>query len=101
MGRQRNNLQWKGKEESPEKELSETEASKLSDIEFKIMLMRMLRELSDNHKELSGSYKECSGNFSSTRKDIENMNKNQEEMKSTIVGIKNRLDEAEDWISKL
>ena len=31
MGRQRNNLQMKEKEAFPEKELSETEASKLSD----------------------------------------------------------------------
>ena len=42
------------------------------------------------------------------KKDIEAINKSQEEMKNTISGmentvegIKSRLDEAEDWISKL
>ena len=36
--------------------LSEIEASNLSDIEFKIMVIRMLKELSENYKELSGTY---------------------------------------------
>ena len=47
------------------------EASKLSDIEFKRMVIRMLKELSDNYKELSG-------NYSSMKKEIETINKNQE-----------------------
>ena len=32
------------------------EASKLSDIEFKRMIIRMLKELADNYKELSENY---------------------------------------------
>ena len=44
-------------EESPEKELSEIEASNLSDTEFKIMVIRMLKELSENYRELYGTYK--------------------------------------------
>ena len=58
MGRQRNNPQLKGKEESPERVLNETEASKLSDIELKTMVIRKSNELSENYKELLGSYKE-------------------------------------------
>ena len=41
--------------------LNEIEASKLSDIEFKIRMLnfiRMLKELSENYRELQGSYKE-------------------------------------------
>ena len=38
----------KEKEESPEKELNEIEVSNLSDIEFKLMVKRMLKELSGN-----------------------------------------------------
>ena len=38
MGRQRNNPQPKGKDESPNKVLNEIEASNLSDIEFKVMV---------------------------------------------------------------
>ena len=52
IGRQRNNPQLKGKEESLEKELNEIEASNLSDIEFKIRVIRMLKELSENCKKL-------------------------------------------------
>ena len=59
----------KGKEESPEKKLNETEASNLSDIEFKIMAIKILKELSENYKELYGSYKELSGNYSNMRND--------------------------------
>ena len=43
-------------EESPVKELNEIEASNLSDIEFKRMFIRMLKELSNKYKELSGNY---------------------------------------------
>ena len=40
-------------EDSPLKELNKMEVSKLSDIEFKIMVIKMLKELTDNYKELS------------------------------------------------
>ena len=56
MGRQRKNLQSKGMEDCPMKGLNETETSKLLDIEFKRMVIRMLKELRDNYKELSGNY---------------------------------------------
>ena len=57
MGRQKKNMQSKGMEDSPVKELNKMEVSKLSDTEFKIMVIRMLKELTDNYKELSGNYK--------------------------------------------
>ena len=81
MGRQRKNPQLKGMEESPVKALNEIESSNLSDIEFKKMVIRMLKELSDNYKELSGNYNRM-------KKEIETINKNQEEMKNTISEIK-------------
>ena len=96
MVRQRKNPQSKGMEDSPLKELNEIESSKLSDIQFKRMLIRMLNELTDNFKELSE-------NYNGMKKEIETIHKNQEEMKNTISEIKNtlegntsRLDEAED-----
>ena len=49
-------MQSKGMEDSPLKELNEMEVSKQSDIEFKIMVIRMLKELTDNYKEMSGNY---------------------------------------------
>ena len=69
MGRQMSNLQSKLMEDSPVKELNEMEATKLSDTEFKRMVIRMLKELTDNYKELSG-------NYNSTIKGIDTMNKN-------------------------
>ena len=45
------------------------EASKLSDVEFKRMVIRMLKELSDNYKDLSGNYNRM-------KKGIETINKN-------------------------
>ena len=76
MGRQRNNPQSKGKEETQEKKLNKIKGSNLSDIECKIMVIRMFKGLSKN-------YKEFSGNYISMKKDIDTMNKNQVEMKST------------------
>ena len=56
MGTQRNNPQLKGKEESPERVLNEIQASKLSDIKFKTMVIRKLNELTENYQKLWGNY---------------------------------------------
>ena len=55
MGRQRNNPQLKGKEDSPERVLNEIPASKLSDIKFKTMVIRKLNELAENYQKLQGN----------------------------------------------
>ena len=54
MGRQRNNLQMKGKGEISETMLNETEASQLSDNEFKELVIRKLNELTQNYKKTTG-----------------------------------------------
>ena len=74
-----------GMENSPLKELNEMEASKVSDIEFKRMVIKMLKELTDNYKELTG-------NYNSMEKETETINNNQEEVKY-ISDIKNTLAE--------
>ena len=68
-------MKSKRMEDSPLKELNEMEVSKLSDIEFKIMVIKMLKKLTDNYKEMSE-------NYDSMKKEIETINKNQEEMNS-------------------
>ena len=45
--------------------------------QLKIMVIRVLKEVSENCNELYGSYKELNRNYSSREKDIETMNKNQ------------------------
>ena len=43
--------------DSPLKELNEMEVSKLSDIEFKVMVIRMLKELSENNNSMKKEIK--------------------------------------------
>ena len=68
MRRQRNKSQLKRKEESPERVLHEIEASKLSYIEFKTMVIRQLSEFSQNYQKLKGSYKELTANYISMKR---------------------------------
>ena len=65
-------MQSKGMEDTPLKELNKMEVTKLSDTEFKLMVIKMLTELTDNYKELSE-------NYNSMKKEIETINKNHEE----------------------
>ena len=48
MKRQRNKDQMKEQIKIPEKELNEIEVSTLSDAEFKTLVIRMLKELSED-----------------------------------------------------
>ena len=50
----------------------------ISDIEFKTLVIRMLKELSENYKELYGTYKKFIGNYINMKKHIEMINKRQE-----------------------
>ena len=61
-------------EDSPPKGLDEMEVSNLSDTELKIMVIKMLKEFTDNYKELSE-------NYNTMKKEIETINKTQEEVK--------------------
>ena len=101
MGRQRNNSQMKGKEEASGRMFNEIEATQLSDIEFKAMVIKNLNEFTENYQKQQGNYNELTANYINMKKEIETINKGQEEMKNTILelkstveGIKSRLDEA-------
>ena len=52
----------KGKEEVSERMLTEIQATQLSDIEFKVMVIRKLNELTENYQKLQGNYNELTGN---------------------------------------
>ena len=47
MGRQRNMAQIKEQIKTPEKELNKIEISNLSDVEFKTLVIRMLKKLNE------------------------------------------------------
>ena len=68
MGRQSNNPQIKGKEEAPERVLNDVEASQMSDIEFKEMVIRKLNELTENYQKLQGSSNELPENYINMKK---------------------------------
>ena len=70
MRRQKNMAQMKEQIKIPEKELNEMEVSNLSDAEFKTLLIRMLKELSE---------------------DLNSIKNIQSETKDTLIEIKNSL----------
>ena len=78
----------KGKEEASEAMLNEIEASQLTDIEFKAMVIRKLTELTENYQELQGNYNELTANYINMKKEIEMINKGQEEMNNTIAELR-------------
>ena len=53
----------KGKEEASERMLTEKEASQLSDIECKAMVIRKLTEFTQNYQELQGNYNELTTKY--------------------------------------
>ena len=79
----------KGKEEASERMLTEKEASQLSDIEFKALVIRKINELTENYQKLQGNYNELTANYINMKKEIETINKGQEEMRNTISELKN------------
>ena len=72
--------------------LTEKEASRLSDIEFKAMVIRKLSELTENYQKLQGNYNELTANYINMKKEIETINKGQDEMKNTISELKNTVE---------
>ena len=66
----------KGKEEASERMLNEIEASPLSNIELKALVLRELNELTENYQKLQGNYNELTANYIHMKKEIETTNKN-------------------------
>ena len=70
MGRQRNMAQMKEQINTSKKNLNEMEISNLTDAEFKTLVIRMLKELSE---------------------DLDSIKKIKSETKDTLIEIKNNL----------
>ena len=70
MRRQSNMAQMKEQNKTPEKELNKMEANNLSDVEFRTLVIRMFKELSE---------------------DLRSIKKIQLETKDTLIEIKNNL----------
>ena len=61
MRRQRNMAHMKEQIKTPEKELNTMEISNLSDAEFKTLVIRMLRELSEDLSSIKKTLSEMKG----------------------------------------
>ena len=87
MKTQRNMAQMKEQIKTAEKELNEMEISNLSDAEFKTLVIRMLKELSED--------------LNSTKKIQSEMKDTLVERKNNLQGNNSRVDEAKNQISDL
>ena len=87
MRRQRNRVQMKEQNKTPEKELKKMEISNLLDTKFKILVIRMLQELI--------------GYFNAVRKTQEEMKVALSEIKKNLQGTNSGEDEAENHINDL
>ena len=87
MRRQRNMAQMKEQVKIPEKELNKMEISNLSDAEFKTLVIRMLKELSENLKSIKKIQSETKDTLI--------------EIKNNLQGNNNRVDEAKNQINDL
>ena len=87
MRRQRNMAQIKVQIKTPEKELNEMEISNLSEAEFKTLVMRMLKELSEDLSSIINTQSETKDTLI--------------EIKYNLQGNNGRVDEAENHINDL
>ena len=87
MRRQRNMAQMKEQVKTPEKELNKVEISNLSDAEFKTLVIRMLKDLSED--------------FSCIKKIQAETKDELIEIKDNLQGNNSRVDEAENQINYL
>ena len=93
MKRQRNNKQMKGQTRDTEVQVNEEEIGKLPEKEFRIMIVKMIKNFENKMEKMQDSIK----------KDLEELkNKHAEtnntitEIKNTLEGINSRISEAEE-----
>ena len=98
MKRQRNIIQMKEQTRNTEVQINEEEIGKLSEKEFRIMIIKMVKNLENKMEKMQESI----------NKDLEELkNKHTEtnntitEMKNNLEGINSRISEAEERISEL
>ena len=98
MKRQRNTTQMKQQTRNTEVQINEEEIGKLSEKEFRIMIVKMIKNLENRMKRMQESI----------NKDLEELKKKHTqtnnaitEIKNTLKGINSRIIKAEEWISEL
>ena len=87
MNRQRNMARMKEQNKTPETELNKMEITNLSDAEFRTLVIRMLKELSEDLSSIKRTQSEIKAILI--------------EIKNSLQGNNNRVDEAENQINDL
>ena len=94
MRRKRNMCQMQEQNKTLEKELNKMETSNLVDVEFKTLVIRML-------KEIRGRVGELTENFNSIKKNVETIKKNQSDTKDTPTEMNNLQGITVDWMKPI
>ena len=90
MKRQRNITQMKEKTRSTEIQINEEEIGKLSEKEFRIMIVKMIKNLENRMEKMQESI----------NKDLEELKNKHTETNNTIIEIKNTLEGINSRISE-
>ena len=90
MRRQRNMTQMKGQIKTPEKELNEMEISNLSDAEFKTLVIRMLKELSEKCNSIKNIQLEVKDTLTEIKNNLQGHDSRVEEAKNHINGLEHK-----------
>ena len=93
MKKRRNTTQMKEQMRNTEIQINEEEIGKLSEKEFRIMIVKMIRNLENKMEKMQESI----------NKDLGELNNNNTitEIENTLEGINSRIPEAEEQISEL
>ena len=98
MKRQRNTTQMKEQTRNTEVQISEEEIGKLPEKEFRMMIVKMIKNLENRMEKTQESI----------NKDLEELKNKYTETNNTITEIKNtlerinsRISEAEEWMSRV
>ena len=90
MKRQRNTTQMKEQTRNTEVQINEEEIGKLSEKKFRLMIVKMIKNLENKMEKMKESI----------NKDLEKLNKHTNniatEIKNTLEGISSRISEAEE-----
>ena len=95
MKKQKVMSQMKGQDKTPEKQLKEVEIGKLSENEFRIVIVKMIQDLG---KRMEAKIEKIQEMFT---KDLEELQNKQTEMNDTQEGINSRITEAGELINDL
>ena len=97
MKRQRNTAQMKEQIRNTEVKINEEEIGKLPEKEFRIMIIKMIKNLENKMEKMQESINKDLEELKNTFAETNTIT----EIKKTLEGISSRISEAEEWISEL